>query len=55
MKSVLKHYEFTKCLSRKEELKDRSNYTVKLFEGDNVFSSLLVKMRQLIEKFYIGF
>lgn len=55
MKSVLEHYEFTKCLSRKKELKDWLNYKVKLFEGDNVFSNLLVKMRQLIEKFYIGF
>jgi type I restriction enzyme R subunit len=55
MKSVLEHYEFTKRLSRKKELKDWSNSKVKLFEGDNVFSNLLVKTRQLIEKFYIGF
>ena len=55
MKSVLEHYEFTKRLPRKEELKDLPNYKVKLFERENVFSTLLVKTRQLIEKFYVGF
>ncbi|MGB9190200.1 type I restriction endonuclease subunit R [Acinetobacter sp.] len=54
MKTVLEHYEFTKRLPRKEELKDLPNYKVKLFERENVFSNLLVKTRQLIEKFYIG-
>lgn len=55
MKEVLSHYEFTQRLPRKEELKDLPNYKVKLFERDNVFSNLLVKTRQLIEKFYTGF
>ncbi len=54
MKEVLDHYEFTQRLPRKEELKDLPNYKVKLFERDNVFSNLLVKTRQLIEKFYLG-
>ena len=55
MKEVLSNYEFTQRLPRKEELKDLPNYKVKLFERDNVFSNLLVKTRQLIEKFYTGF
>lgn len=55
MKQVLEHYEFTKRLPRKEELKDLPNYKVKLFERDNVFTHLMVKTRQLIEKFYTGF
>ena len=55
MKQVLEHYEFTKRLPRKEELKDLPNYKVKLFERENVFSNLLVKTRKLIEKFYVGF
>lgn len=55
MKNVLEHYEFTKRLPRKEELKDLPNYKVKLFERDNVFSNLLVKTQQLIEKFYVSF
>ncbi|MBU3085946.1 type I restriction endonuclease subunit R [Acinetobacter seifertii] len=55
MKQVLEHYEFTKRLPRKEELKDLPNYKVKLFERDNVFTHLMVKTRQLIEKFYVGF
>ncbi len=54
MKEVLDHYQFTQRLPRKEELKDLPNYKVKLFERDNVFSNLLVKTRQLIEKFYTG-
>ncbi|NNH36469.1 type I restriction endonuclease subunit R [Acinetobacter sp. NIPH 2377] len=54
MKQVLDHYQFTKRLPRKEELKDLPNYKVKLFERDNVFSNLLVKTRQFIEKFYVG-
>ncbi|MCA4778379.1 type I restriction endonuclease subunit R [Acinetobacter towneri] len=54
MKQVLEHYEFTKRLPRKEELKDLPNYKVKLFERENVFSNLLVKTRQLIEKFYVS-
>lgn len=54
MKTVLDNYEFTKRLPRKEELKDLPNFKVKLFERENVFSSLLVKTRQFIEKFYIG-
>ncbi|WP_168390435.1 type I restriction endonuclease subunit R [Acinetobacter indicus] len=55
MKDVLEHYEFTQRLPRKEELKDLPNYKVKLFERDNVLTSLMVKTRQLIEKFYVGF
>lgn len=54
MKQVLDHYQFTKRLPRKEELKDLPNYKVKLFERDNVFSNLLVKTRQFIEEFYVG-
>ena len=55
MKEVLDHYEYTHRLPRKEELKDLPNYKVKLFERDNVLTSLMVKTRQLIEKFYVGF
>lgn len=55
MKEVLDHYEYTHRLPRKEELKDLPNYKVKLFERDNVFTNLLVKTRQLIERFYTGF
>lgn len=54
MKTVLDNYEFTKRLPRKEELKELPNYKVKLFERDNIFSSLLAKTRQFIEKFYVG-
>ncbi|WP_314914487.1 type I restriction endonuclease subunit R [Acinetobacter harbinensis] len=54
MKEVLDHYQYTQRLPRKEELKDLPNYKVKLFERDTVFSNLLVKTRQLIEKFYNG-
>ena len=54
MKVVLDNYEFTKRLPRKEELKELPNFKVKLFERDNVFTNLLVKTRQLIEKFYVG-
>ncbi|EXR19070.1 type I restriction endonuclease subunit R [Acinetobacter baumannii] len=55
MKEVLEHYEYTNRFPRKEELKDLPNYKVKLFERDNVFTNLLVKTRQLIERFYTGF
>lgn len=55
MKEVLDYYEYTHRLPRKEELKDLPNYKVKLFERDNVFTNLLVKTRQLIERFYTGF
>ncbi|UNT63675.1 type I restriction endonuclease subunit R [Acinetobacter towneri] len=55
MKQVLEHYEFTKRLPRKEELKDLPNYKVKLFERESIFSNLLVKTRKLIDKFYVGF
>jgi len=54
MKGVLEHYEFTRRLPRKEELSALPNFKVKLFERDDVFSDLLAKTRQLIEKFYIG-
>lgn len=54
MKQVLEHYEFTKRLPRKEELRELPNYKVKLFERDEVFTHLLVKTRQLIETFYTG-
>ena len=40
MKAVLEHYEFTKRLPRKEEVKDLPNYKVKLFERENVFSCI---------------
>ena len=43
-----------KRLPRKEEMKELPNYKVKLFERDSVLSNLLVKTRQLIEKFYVG-
>lgn len=55
MKQVLDNYEFNKRLPRKEEMKELPNYKVKLFERDNVLSSLLIKTRQLIERFYVGF
>ena len=54
MKQVLDNYEFNKRLPRKEEMKELPNYKVKLFERDNVLTNLLVKTRQLIEKFYVG-
>lgn len=54
MKQVLDNYEFNKRLPRKEEMKELPNYKVKLFERDNVLSSLLIKTRQLIERFYVG-
>ena len=54
MKNVLDKYEFTQRLPRKEELKDLPNYKVKLFERENVFTNLMTKTRQLIEKFYTG-
>lgn len=54
MKAVLEHYEYTQRLPRKEELKDLPNYKVKLFERENVFSNLMMKTRQFIEKFYTG-
>ena len=54
MKELLDKYKFTKRLPRKEELKDLPNYKVKLFERDNVFSTLLAKTRRFIEKFYTG-
>jgi len=54
MKTVLDNYEFNKRLPRKEEMKELPNYKVKLFERDNVLTNLLVKTRQLIEKFYVG-
>lgn len=55
MKQVLDNYEFNKRLPRKEEMKELPNYKIKLFERDNVLSSLLIKTRQLIEKFDTGF
>ncbi|MHA3048838.1 type I restriction endonuclease subunit R [Acinetobacter sp. ANC 4639] len=55
MKKVLEDYAFNQRLPRKEELKDLPNYKVKLFERENVFSNLLAKTRQFIEKFYTGF
>lgn len=55
MKKVLEDYAFNQRLPRKEELKDLPNYKVKLFERESVFSNLLAKTRQLIEKFYTGF
>ena len=54
MKAVLDNYEFTKRLPRKEELINLPDYKIKLFERDSVFSSLLSKTRQFIEKFYVG-
>lgn len=55
MKKVLADYAFNQRLPRKEELKDLPNYKVKLFERESVFSNLLAKTRQFIEKFYTGF
>lgn len=55
MKQVLDNYEFNQRLPRKEEMKELPNFKVKLFERDNVLTSLMVKTRQLIEKFYVGF
>ena len=54
MKQVLDNYEFNKRLPRKEEMKELPNYKIKFFERDSVLSNLLVKTRQLIEKFYVG-
>ena len=54
MKHVLQHYEFTKRLPRKEELKDLPNYKVKLFERESVFNQLWDKTKQFIQTFYTG-
>jgi type I restriction enzyme R subunit len=54
MKHILDNYEFNQRLPRKEEMKELPNFKVKLFERDNVLTSLMVKTRQLIEKFYVG-
>ena len=54
LKKVLDNYEFTQRLPRQEELSDLPNFKVKLFEREGVFSSLLAKTRQFIEKFYVG-
>jgi len=50
MKTVLDNYEFTS----QEELKDLPNFKVGLFKREIVFSDLLAKTRQFIEKFYVG-
>lgn len=55
MKTVLEQYEFTQRLPRKEELKMLPNFKVKLFDREQVFSNLLQKTKQFIEKFYTGF
>lgn len=55
MKQVLDNYEFNQRLPRKEEMKELPNFKVKLFERDNVLTNLMMKTRQLIEKFYVGF
>ena len=54
MKQVLDNYEFNQRLPRKEEMKELPNFKVKLFERDNVLTNLMLKTRQLIEKFYVG-
>lgn len=54
MKQVLEHYEFTKRLPRKEELKDLPNYKVKLFERESVFNQLWDRTRKFIQTFYTG-
>ena len=54
MKSILDNYEFTKRLPRKEEITNLPNFKVTLFERENLFTNLLVKTRQFIERFYIG-
>ena len=54
MKQVLENYEFNQRLPRKEEMKELPNFKVKLFERDNILTNLLLKTRQLIEKFYVG-
>lgn len=54
MKTVLNNYEFTKRLPRQEELKDLPNFKVGIFKRESVFSDLMNKTRQFIEKFYLG-
>ena len=54
MKSILDNYEFTKRFPRTEEITNLPNYKVTLFERENLFTNLLVKTRQFIERFYIG-
>jgi len=54
MKGVLDNYEFTKRLPCQEELTDLPNFKVGLFKRNSVFSDLLVKTRQFIERFYAG-
>jgi type I restriction enzyme R subunit len=55
MKQVLENYEFNQRLPRKEEMKELPNFKVSLFQRDNILTNLMVKTRQLIEKFYVGF
>lgn len=55
MKEVLKNYEFTQRMPRKEEMSDLPNYKVGLFKRDGILNNLLSKTQRFIEKFYIGF
>lgn len=55
MKSVLKQYEFTKRMPRKEEISELPNYKLGLFKRDGILNDLLSKTQRFIEKFYIGF
>lgn len=54
MKQILENYEFNQRLPRKEEMKELPNFKVGLFQRDNILTNLMVKTRQLIEKFYFG-
>ena len=54
MKQVLDNYEFNQRLPRKEEMKELPNFKVSLFQRDNILTNLMLKTRQLIEKFYVG-
>ena len=55
MKDVLKNYEFTQRMPRKEEMSNLPNYKVGLFKRDGILNELLSKTQRFIEKFYIGF
>ena len=54
VKQVLDNYEFNQRLPRKEEMKELPNFKVGLFQRDNILTNLMLKTRQLIEKFYVG-
>lgn len=54
VKTILDRYQFTKRLPRREEISALPNYKVGLFDRENVFTGLLNKTKQFIDRFYVG-